>query len=191
MDSGAAGTSRSLIWRSYAKRGYQRRELGISRERGVAEWRQPRPGGSGPALATLCGDPKITHIVIGGSLPIVLNNTSVLHRAVRIRAMRFSAARAGDRIARITSIALSVALAWQRWGCGSEVGALTLLDRAFRGVPRLWVQSSWGAGRVLFPITVRGTVARDACVWRCSKAQSAPSRHPPLRSNLQQLPGFV
>ena len=117
------------------------------------------------------------------SLTIFLNNTSVLHRAVGIRAMRFSAGRAGDSIAHITSIPLSVALVWQEWGYGSQGGALTLLDRAFRGVPRFWTQSSWGGGRVLFLIPVGGTVAGDVCVWRSSKAQFAPSRHPPLRSN--------
>lgn len=72
--------------------------------------------GTGPLLAKLYGDPRITRLVPVMSLSIVLTAAAVIHTALLDRAMRFSANAVNTIVGRLASVIVSVVLAFAGWG---------------------------------------------------------------------------
>ncbi|PYV75763.1 MAG: hypothetical protein DMG96_16195 [Acidobacteria bacterium] len=71
---------------------------------------------AGSLMARFYGDPNVAHVAAGVSLTIFFTSTSILHLALLRRAMSFSTVSAIDVLARIVSVAVSIALGWTGWG---------------------------------------------------------------------------
>ena len=70
----------------------------------------------GTLMARFYGAPLVAHIALGISLTIFITSTYVVHVALLMRGMYFTAVSANDIVARIVSVAVSVVLAWAGWG---------------------------------------------------------------------------
>jgi PST family polysaccharide transporter len=77
---------------------------------------------AGSLMAWFYGNPRVTHVAVGLSLTIFITSTSVLHLALLMRAMRFSAMYANRIFARLVSVAVSIVLALAGWGYWALVG---------------------------------------------------------------------
>ena len=87
---------------------------------------------AGSLMAQFYDNPMVAQITVGISLTILITSTSVLHRALLMRAMCFSQVSANDFVARIASVAVSVLLALAGWGYWALVaGAIAEPVRAF------------------------------------------------------------
>lgn len=71
---------------------------------------------SGSALARFYKEPQVATVCVGVSASIFLYNASVVHLALLKRSMRFSQISINGIIARLSSVAISVALAMAGWG---------------------------------------------------------------------------
>jgi len=107
---------------------------------------------AGSLMAQFYDNPMVAQITVGVSLTILITSTSVLHRALLMRAMCFSQVSANDFVARIASVAVSVLLALAGWGYWALVaGAIAEPVSQSIGV---WAFCRWVPG---LPRRVAGT----------------------------------
>lgn len=71
---------------------------------------------AGSLMARFYGNPHVAQVAVGMSLTILITSASVLHLALLMRDMRFPHVYANQILARITSISVSILLAWAGWG---------------------------------------------------------------------------
>ncbi len=109
---------------------------------------------SGSVLARFYGNPLVAHVAVGVSLSIIATSTSVLHMALLKRAMRFSVGSLIGIIAQITSISVSILLAWQHWGYKALVVGVVL--QAVVQSMGAWFFCQWIPG---LPRRVPGTLS--------------------------------
>jgi polysaccharide transporter, PST family len=82
---------------------------------------------SGPLLARVYGDARLSGVAIALSATILLTSLSVLHLSLLKRAMRFPALSANDVLARAASVVVAIALAWAGFGYWALIaGAIAL-----------------------------------------------------------------
>jgi O-antigen/teichoic acid export membrane protein len=100
---------------------------------------------AGSLLARLYGDPRVAPVAIALSATIFLSSLSVLHLALLKRGMQFSTVSTNDVVARVASVAVSIACGWGAWGYWALVaGAITLPTATCAGA---WVRCRWIPGR--------------------------------------------
>lgn len=100
---------------------------------------------SGPLLARLYGDPRITGVTAAMSATILFTSVSVLHVALLKRGMQFSTVSSNDIVARVLSVGVSMALGWMAAGYWALVAGAVVLPlasaiaawRACRWIPGL------------------------------------------------------
>jgi PST family polysaccharide transporter len=71
---------------------------------------------AGALLARFYRNPLVADVAIGLSVGIFVQSASVIHLALRMRAMRFAGTSANDVIGRVVNTALSIVLALRGWG---------------------------------------------------------------------------
>jgi PST family polysaccharide transporter len=99
---------------------------------------------SGSALARFYGNPLVAHVAVGISLTIIATSTSVLHQALLKRAMRFTTVSIVGMIAQITSIGVSIFLAWEHWGYKALVAGV-VIQAAVQSIGA-WICCQWIPG---------------------------------------------
>jgi O-antigen/teichoic acid export membrane protein len=109
---------------------------------------------AGTLLARLYRDPMVTRVTIGVSLTILITSISVVHLAILMRAMQFYLTSGVDILSRIVLLAVSIGLAWSRWGYWALVAGLVAqpLTQVIGG----WYLCQWIPG---LPRRVPGTAA--------------------------------
>ena len=85
---------------------------------------------AGSLLARFYRDPLVARVAVGMSATILVTSTSVLHVALLKRAMRFFLTSTNDVVARTTSVAISILLAWAGWGYWALVAGAVMLPLA-------------------------------------------------------------
>jgi O-antigen/teichoic acid export membrane protein len=107
---------------------------------------------SGPILAKIYADPRISRIVSVTSLSIFFTGTSVVHLALLDRSMCFVTQSAIKISSRILAVTTSVLLAWAGWGYWALVGGVIVesLVYSISG----WLFCRWVPG---LPRRVEGT----------------------------------
>ncbi len=68
------------------------------------------------ALASFYHEPRVASVCVGVSASIFFYSAGVVHLALLKRAMRFSVLSMNDILARLSSVVISIALAWSGWG---------------------------------------------------------------------------
>jgi PST family polysaccharide transporter len=82
---------------------------------------------AGPLLTHFYRDPLVAQVTLGISPTILIANSSYLHQALLMRAMRFSAVSVNQVVARAVSAAVSIVCAWAGLGYWALVaGAIAL-----------------------------------------------------------------
>lgn len=82
---------------------------------------------TGSLLAKFYAEPLVANVVHGIALSIGLTSVSVVHLALLKRAMRFSALAINDIVAKIISVAISIALGCSGWGYWALVAGVCAL----------------------------------------------------------------
>ena len=127
--------------------------------------------GAGSLLARFYRDPRVALVVVAMSTTILLSSASVLHLALLKRGLRFSQVSANDVLARVASVAVSIALGWAAWGYWALVaGAIVVQLATCLGA---WARCRWipgpprrrpGTGAMVrFAINTYGHFAANYC----------------------------
>jgi O-antigen/teichoic acid export membrane protein len=114
---------------------------------------------AGSLMARFYGEPRVALIAAGVSLSIVVTSASVLHLALLMRAMRFTAVSANDVCARVASVTVSIVLARAGWGYWSLVGGAVAQPLSL--TIGAWALCRWIPGRPRFA-TQTGSMIRFA-----------------------------
>jgi len=109
---------------------------------------------SGSLMARLYHNPLVTKVAIAISLTIFFMSLSVLHLALLKRAMRFSLFSANEMFSRISSLAVTILLAWKGWGYWSLV--VGVVSQALITCVGAWSLCRWVPG---LPRRVPGTAS--------------------------------
>ena len=112
---------------------------------------------AGSLLARVYGHPRVALVAVALSPTIFLSGSSVVHSALLKRAQRFSVTSANDIVATVISVAVSIVLAWARWGCWALVAGI--IARLLIQCIGAWNLSGWMPG---LPRAVKGT---GSVVW--------------------------
>ena len=113
--------------------------------------------GTAPLLGWFYGDPRVVTVTIAIAVTIFFTGVSVLHLALLMRAMRFSAVSANGIVARAFSVALSIVLAWNGFGYWALVGGVVALP--FASSVGAWSLCRW------VPALPRPEVTTIPAVW--------------------------
>lgn len=96
---------------------------------------------AGSLLARFYGDARVASVAAGVSVTIFMTSTSVLHRALLLRAMRFAAVSANDILARAVSVTVSIGFGCAGWGYWALVaGAIAFPLSTAAGA---WILCPW------------------------------------------------
>jgi polysaccharide transporter, PST family len=79
---------------------------------------------AGSLMARFYGNVLVSHVAVGVSLTILVTSASVLHQALLMRSLHFSAVYMNQIVARLISVVVSILLAWTGWGYWSLVAGL-------------------------------------------------------------------
>jgi O-antigen/teichoic acid export membrane protein len=96
---------------------------------------------SGTLMARLYQNPLVTRVAMAVSLTILFMSLSVLHLALLKRAMRFSLFSANEMFSRISSLAITIFLAWKGWGYWSLV--VGVVSQAMITCMGAWTLCRW------------------------------------------------
>jgi PST family polysaccharide transporter len=126
---------------------------------------------TGPLLAKLYGDPRISRVAEVTSLSIFFTGASVVHLALLDRGMRFSAGAANTIVSRLLSVGISVLLAWAGWGYWALVGGV--IAQPFASLVGAWSLCRWIPGlprrsegtTSLFSFAVNVSVTGNLSYW--------------------------
>src|SRR5262249_8940895 len=100
--------------------------------------------GAGPWMAKFYGNPLVTKVAIGTSLTILATGTLVIHQALLMRGMRFSAVYFNQIVARLVSVAVSILLAWRGSGYWALVAG-TVAQPLSQSIG-VWILCTWLPG---------------------------------------------